>query len=325
MIRIYMRFILMVLSTIFLFSCASEEEKQERRENAYDLSGGYKVRMTNGSEVDMDFVITNESGRHDIVIELDRLSNLTDKEINFLRGVQEDPSKVNSSFGNKLILGKGVTHNHPEGGENISDDFGESTRFYVCTEPLVTNHQTELKYCLKGEVKKQDKVMNGILFLSWTRKTEKVDSNGQSYVEYSFEQVDLSYHSDLNAVFYKQYLGSWYGEVFLLTNDIDKNIFSQIRIEEKNIEGKFILSPINANTFKYKGELFTWYDKESSGDILELRDPMYPAVQLVYVGQSGKRIVLIGQLWSLGDFTGTIALIEANVASELGTFRHKKR
>ncbi len=91
-----------ILSVFLMSACASEEEKRERQENAYDISGDYKVSQSAGSEIDMNLSIHNESGRHDILINLERLGAMSSKEISLLKAQGINPTMVANHFTNKF-------------------------------------------------------------------------------------------------------------------------------------------------------------------------------------------------------------------------------
>ncbi len=51
------KYCMVFVSLLFLTACASEEEKKERRENSFDISGEYKATVDAGSQVDLQFEI----------------------------------------------------------------------------------------------------------------------------------------------------------------------------------------------------------------------------------------------------------------------------
>lgn len=318
-----LRFLTLTSLLYLLSGCASEAEKKERRENAFDVSGGYKVRQSSGSELDMDFVIENESGRHDILVSLERLSERTQKEKGFLSQHGLDPMSVDSLFGPSLELGRGY-HPEFEGGENISKDFGASSEFFVCTPKQSPMMDVWLSYCLSGKIQKQQRKMNGDLSLHWLKKEVKKDPEGQEYVEYSSDQVSLAYKTDVSQIFYKQYLGSWRGEVFLLDSQLQANGIGELKIQE-NPNSTFTVQPMVMASVTYGGEAYQWDASKSTEDISSLRDPNYPALAMVYTAPSGKMIALIAQIWSLGDLTGTVTYIHGTELKDLATVRLQKQ
>lgn len=313
-----------VVVCLFLGACASEAEKQERRENAFDLAGGYKVTKNSGSEVNMNFTVENESGRHDIIVKLDRTSDFTKKERDFLSTNKLNPNTVFNHFRKQIVLGQGYNSDHLEGGENISDDFGESTKFFVCSRTFQYDKEHRLLYCLSGNVKKKNREMNGQLILRMVRERQETNERGEKVTVISMAESSLSYKSDLSLVFYRQYLGQWRGDVFPLVDNFDGLAFEGLRIQTFADES-FAVNSTRMSHFEYGGEIFKYNQSLSSKDLSELRDPDYPAVQVVFKGEkTGRQIVLFGQLWSLGDFTGSIVLLERDQQTDLATFRHAK-
>jgi len=55
-----MKLFINVSLLLILMSCASESEKEERRQNAFDLTGTYTTSLKTGSEVNMTMDIHNE-------------------------------------------------------------------------------------------------------------------------------------------------------------------------------------------------------------------------------------------------------------------------
>jgi hypothetical protein len=305
-----------------LIGCASEAEKQERRENAYDLSGTYSASRSTGSELDMNFEIINESGRHDIMVKVQRLEAESSKERDLLTAQGIDADQVFAHFGRELTMGKGYNKKHLEGGQNISDDFGASTRFFVCTEEYQYNKEYQIMYCLSGYLTKRERVMSGNLELRWFRSRE-VTIDGKPGTEYSAENTALSYKTDVKSVFYRQYLGQWSGDVYVIDGDFDGRKLGQLKIREDRGQNQFVTEP-NVAAISFHGESFTYNALASQTDLALLKNPEFPAVQAVYQSESGKRIVMFGQIWSLGDLTGSVTLIDGPTQTDLATFRLKK-
>ncbi len=148
-----------------LSGCASEAEKEARRENAFDLAGQYTSTSRAGSSIEFNMNISNESGRHDVVASMDRALAITNQESTFLQNRHSiNPATVSSYFTKTLALGRG-SQNSLEGGENISDDFGESSRVSLCTNSFKYDSQKSLRYCMSGTIRKTDFVLRGQLTL----------------------------------------------------------------------------------------------------------------------------------------------------------------
>ena len=178
-----MKFIMnsfMIAGFVFLSACVSEEERQARRDNVYDLSGKYQT--VEDSEIQFSFEVTNESGKHDIFVTLNRTTPLTDEERELLSKLKQDHNLSDETIFNQptqITFGKGSSIvSYFEGGDNISYDFGKSSRFHVCSSdnPEYKSNKQEadkkdiilkIRYCLTGSVKKESKeIIDGRLILS---------------------------------------------------------------------------------------------------------------------------------------------------------------
>jgi len=334
-----MRFVCLSLLALMLTACASEEEKQERRENAFDISGDYLISKKTGSEIDMDFEIRNETGRHDIIVYLNRKSDFLPKEIDFLKAQNIKASALNA-FKGPIVLGRGYKkgkYDELDGGENISTDFGETSKFYVCSDEQHYNAEYKISYCLSGTISKKKRELNGQLSLNWSRMQKSVNENGETVTTFSFAKTELNYKANLNSVFYKQYIGSWSGQVHPLVDGFESNLLSSLTISERKAprgdQSKGIYSvAFNATEIKYNGNKYVFSSKDNQLDLLKLMEPYYPAIQSIYVYSYGDgvsnvpsdRIVFIGQIWSLGDLTGTIVHIKGNKQKDLATVSFKK-
>ena len=181
-----LKYTLIALS-IFLTNCASEEEKEaRRRQNAFDLSGTYRT-ITEDSEVQLEFTITNQNGKHYIFIKVDRTSPLSDEEKKFIQNEEKKYSLPEGSLTNIAFPtnfgAEGNSLDEPiGGGKNISKDFGRTSEFHVCSDnPQSKNEINPISmtlsfyYCLSGTVRKENKniIENGVLSLLETYSFEK--------------------------------------------------------------------------------------------------------------------------------------------------------
>ncbi len=306
-----------------LAACSSEKEKEERRENAYDLSGGYKTTRSSGSKMDMNFEIRNETGRHDIVIHAERTSEFLPTERKLLTDEGLNADQIFSHFRTPITLGQGYNPDRLDGGENISKDFGETSEFYVCSEGYKYNAEYTVSYCLTGLAKKKDSTMKGELILTWSR-VRKVTTGGQESTEVSSKQTTLSFHSNLGLVFYRQYLGSWTGEIFNASAAFPSNSFAVITISE--IAGdQYQVRLGSQSSIELEGVTYTYDPLENQAPLSDLKESDYPSIQVVFTATDGARLLVIGQLWSLGNFTGSILRVSSTEHQELATFRFKHR
>ena len=149
-ISVMMILVVMVLVT----GCgmeASPEEKQARRDNAFDVSGDYSPHEESSG---FKLNIKNESGRHDIVVSVLR-DGLTEGEVNFLNNNKVSVSRVESLLGKKIVLGKGATH-QLYGAENVSDDFGASSKVRVLSDKILVGENIFASYGINGRIYKED-------------------------------------------------------------------------------------------------------------------------------------------------------------------------
>ena len=177
----------LIIFSVFLSGCMSKnmsEEKKIQMENALDISGAYKT--TEDSEVQLDFTIANQNEKHDISIQMNRTSPLTGREKDcFSKLAKEYHVSVEAlttqpfptSFGSESdffgVFDDGVF----DGLENISDDFGKTSKFNVCSDNSTKyeskkvvdgakNVKLEILYCFSGTVRKANKnIIKGNLSL----------------------------------------------------------------------------------------------------------------------------------------------------------------
>ncbi len=330
---------------ISLASCASKKEKEERRENAFNLSGNYVASIRAGSEINMNIDIQNENGRHDIYVKLERSSNLTKKEIALLQKHGISLSQAENNFLPQMVLGRNSDRNghivyNLNGGENISDDSGASSKFFVCTPSIeVSGHPQEgskktryhIYYCLSGNVKKSDYRLSGALDLHVRKEFDEARSvpdqslNEEKRQVISYENVSHAYQTDAFSVFYKQLKGRWSGKVYNAHGlNADLGIMKGLIISFEN-KDEYYLGPDQNGTIHLDGEEFEYKKTLSKAD--DLRNAPVPLVEMHFINKNNKnRIILIGQIFSLGRFTGSIILFNQNNPEEiqLASFEYTK-
>ena len=189
-----MRFItnpLLVVLGVFLVGCLSPEERKARQDNAFDISGNYQT--VEDSEEQFQFEITNQNAKHDIFVKLNR-DSLTDKEKKLLSKLKTEHSLTSDDILNPptemTFGGSGSSELDLDGGDNISDDFGKTSKFFVCFDnaPKYTSNRKEegkknielhISYCLSGLIKKESKeIVEGKLTLSASYRYEHTDKEG---------------------------------------------------------------------------------------------------------------------------------------------------
>ena len=168
----YIKYILIIFS-VFLSGCLSKEERKARQENGFDISGDYKTveDVEDPSEVQLEFTIINQNVKHDIFVQLNRISPLTMEEKEFLSELAKDhgvsvetltAQPFPKTFGGESGL------LDLDGGDNISDDFGKTSKFNVCADNPpkyeskkvvedAKNVKLRISYCLSGVIEKESK------------------------------------------------------------------------------------------------------------------------------------------------------------------------
>ncbi|MGE0172268.1 MAG: hypothetical protein AB7T49_05770 [Oligoflexales bacterium] len=309
----------------------SDAEKRERQENAFDVSGEYTAEKAKGSDIDMKFSIVNESGRHNILATVER-TGLTPEESSLLESYDVDPQQVAAHFiDTPTVLGRG-SNSELQGGENVSDDFGTSTRFSVCSETFRYNSKREVYYCLNGSMRKDQKPVSGEYAMFLVIKEEReVEEDGKKVMEETSDtkKVDFAYSSETRSSFYKQYIGQWSGTIHDVSEELlGATIFTKIIIQEtagaKEEDSTFSLSPLEAGTLTLGDEVFTYTPANNQYPIADLNQTEFPTVTMAFESPTKKQILFVGQIWSLGDFTGSLLLLDGDQEEGLGSFMLKR-
>ena len=185
---------LLTALSILLFGCLSEEEKQARRDNAFDISGSWQTEES--SEVQFNFEITNQTAKHDISVTLTRTNPVTEKEKQLLQKAKTDHGITSEDILNpptQITFGgeSDPLGDYLDGGDNISDNFGKSSKFYVCDDNPAEYESTKTKtgkkaikiktlYCLSGTIKKESKTLieEGELSLAIIQNYENAEGDG---------------------------------------------------------------------------------------------------------------------------------------------------
>jgi hypothetical protein len=318
-----------LLVTTFLASCASPAEREERRQNAFDLSGQYLVSQDEKSEVPMKFHISNQRSRYDIVVDLERTAEMTDKEMQLLAEEEIPLDLVKEAFLDRSFkLGEG--RDMVEGGENISDDFGETSRFFVCSAAFSYVKPEDIKYdisyCLTGTAKRNETEIHGRLSLSVVKVEDDPESTNPEDKRVVPRSVIMNYQTSLDGRFVDQYIGQWSGDVYGAIGDVEGSLNKLATIQIQKAEGQevLILRPTQVTEILWEDNRYLYDEVESTIMIASIDEEDYPAVHMVFKGTAGARIILAAQIWSLGDLTGSVILIEGDDQTDLASFRMKK-
>ncbi len=204
---LFIKVLFVVALSAFLSGCLSPEEQQARRDNAFDINGTWQT--TKDSELQLNFEIINQQEKSDILVTLTRTSPVTEEEKQLLSKAKKEHGINSEDILNpptQITLGE---EPNPlvkalSGGENISDNFGKSSRFYVCddsppeyksTQILEDKKNIKLKvlYCLSGTVKKESKnlIEEGKFSLNIIQSYDSANGSGLT----NKEEVDLKYEA----------------------------------------------------------------------------------------------------------------------------------
>jgi hypothetical protein len=302
----------------------SPEEKEQRKANAFDLAGRYEAPI--GEKEVMVMNITNEGGdRSNILIKVDR-KGLSDAEYNLVTQHGIAPATVEEKYGESFTIGDGK-YEYLRGGENISDDLGESSRFIVGThnsESLNLADGVRIDYTIEGEIKKSDYVIRGKITMSITKEEDEVDESGVMVTtRKEVGQIEIPFAAKSEGLFYQQYFGAWNGKMDIMNSELESSLWDlQITIESKEDDVLCVLS--SKSQLKYKGVSYNLQKQEK--DLRVLREQEYPLVELEFTSSNGNKIVLSGSIFSLGAFHGVVQYIDYQNNSEtpLGSFQYKK-
>lgn len=309
-----------MIAIVLFTGCASKEEKEARRNNAFDLEGSYAATQKGGSDVDMVINIQNESGRFDIRATLDR-DQLVEKEVRFLEAKGIDPDHVLQTFRKKrMVFGEG--YNEPfEGGENISDDFGRTSRFSICSNSTQFDQRRFYRYCLAGRVRKQDFIIQGQIKLETTVVSETKDSQGEvTSSQKTVDYLSLDFKAGGDNMYYTQLFGAWQGN---FSDSFDIGLPDQIDLTFLRInESVFRVLPQKREVF-YKGSAFRFVRQDFP--VSRLYEAEIPLVKVEYNNSADDKIILFGQVRSLGALTGTMVHISQGVEDQLGSFKLVKQ
>lgn len=289
--------------------CASQSEKEERRQNAFDISGNYSPLTLSPSK--LSFKIINESGRHDVKVEIGRDSFHTlELEAYQKRGL--DSAKIKELTGNPILLGEGYFKDDPNGGENISDDFGETSKISI-TKRIQYDSVNQLTYTFSATIKKNEFILHGTFSISL--------NDNSTYITL----LSLPFDCQNGTKFFQQYFGGWSGLV--TPKDLNEKGLSSLKqlfIEESdtnNNDEQFSVRPA-IKTLLYRGKAYLFESKVFSNQNL-ITQPS-PSIEMRFVSNSSERLVFFGNMFSLGNLSGSIVKIDSGTEETLATFQFKK-
>lgn len=163
--------------------CLSDEEKEARRAWAYDLSGDYTEVRDEGVSAGT-VVIENEQSKNDIKITFTR-GDLYEGEQAYLDLVAEEAEWT--ALLETLVLGAGESNVTEEliGGENISDNFGESSKLAVSSEEYGATPKIEeateatVHYSISAEILNNSDELRGTLTIHYKDRRPSTEPDAE--------------------------------------------------------------------------------------------------------------------------------------------------
>jgi hypothetical protein len=332
-----MKLVSILFLLLQLISCASKEEIEERQQAAYDLSGSYSAVENSNSETAMDFSIINEGSRNNIYILVENRLNLNKKESSLLQKLKIDEKKVyNHFFAQPLAVGKGLSDiQRREGGDNISTDFGNSTKFSVCSSSLNYTANMSIYYCLKGTTSKASNNISGTMSLNVVTTTVVQQPNNQPpQTTSTTDSVELKFSTTGSFVFYKQNFGLWNQEHVWSENENVKKLIQSIQLTgESTVSTKEVsirLPYFQSNKYFTNEGVKYVFDENKNRVTLEEFLKHSPAVVHYELRPEdtkiNRKIYFTGQIWSLGNFSGELSIEdETGEIGTLGIVRYFKK
>lgn len=328
-------FMLWFLISLTMSACLSSSEKQERRQDAYDISGVYSI-TSKSDGLQMNFEIKNRNDvRSDIEIYLNRSGALTDSEKRLLAKYGLDESLLLD-----FIMDPNLLFYSPQpfsGGNNISRDNGKTTEFFSCTTKNLVYHEVagyqraSIEYCFDGVVTRKTQLMAGQLILNLTLVRPRENNKEFSDTDYDFAK--LSFSTPFQKGFASQYIGDWTGQLYGTQDQYLSQIIG-VQFEKIN-ESIFVVYPlylvvspadedhVRKDSIVFEKENYRFSSVNENLD--ELSQSEYPMVRIVYVNESNtKRLVFIGTIWSLGNYSGNVVLIKNGIEEKVGSFQFSK-
>lgn len=326
--------LVMFISLISLVACGvSEEEKQERQANAFDVSGGWMTSdslglPSSGLQDEVTLFISNEGDdRSNIKIEVIR-DAWSSQENNFFENFAfsfSQMERIRNKFDGSFIIGTGK-HQDLIGGENISDNFGESSKIYVSSnhnESVKFSDGTNISYAIEAVVDRDDFILRGKLHITVSQSREERDTSGQLiYVYETLGNHTINFNARNETIYYQQYFGAWTGRAELST-DFVENLSQLTQIDIRKYDDEIFTIRPNISQLIYRGEIFEIQNKFY--DLLELKLVRFPTLDFTYIGDRGNVIHFGGSVRSLGHFSGSIEYISERDIETIGYFDFKRQ
>jgi hypothetical protein len=196
---------------------------------------------------------------------------------------------------------------------------GNSSRLFISTngsESLTINENT-ISYYIVANTLKSDFTLRGKLVLSVNHKS--FDSTGREV--WNSESVEINFSSKNGTQFSNQYMGEWSGKMVTDDQAITSAV-SVITLRKAN-DAQFEAYSTQTS-FTFNGEKFSL--NKYIGTVNDLTNVEAPEVNLEYIGNKGSKIEVMGNIYSLGLFTGVVMKVtNTEVVSQIGNFQFKRK
>lgn len=196
---------------------------------------------------------------------------------------------------------------------------GESSKLFLKThgsEKIYTDDYI-VEYALSATINKSDFILKGTITLTIDKKVVKDEKVRWK----TMEKVLLPFSAENTGPFYQQYFGTWTGLLDCDSTEISEALSSISLLEEG--EENFLVSGektqfiLNDETFKLNETIHT---------VEEISKNESPEVYLKFIGHQGSKIIVMGNIYSLGLFTGIIVKYDVDGQSEqIGNFQFQRK
>lgn len=308
-----------------LLGCVSEEEKEQRQDNAMNLEGDYVSDVKSGSDASLLIKIKNEGSKNNVVVNVER-TDLSQQEIDLLEESGIDQDLVLKKFEKGLDLGKKDNMGNLDGGEVISDDLGQTTKIFVCSKITTVKKDQTFSYCMRASISKHDFNLKGTFSISASFPKE-TEVDGEPVIEFIHKSVSVNFIAEGDNVFYTQYFGTWRGKLSFDFGESEKTGDSLSSIKsvsiKKNDDNTFEIMPVGNKKVTYHGINYTYIPLPQSLNILT--DIDVPIVELTLKAEDGQKMTIYGQIRSLGKFYGSIVLSDEEGEEQIAVIEYKHK
>ncbi|MBY0415558.1 MAG: hypothetical protein K2Q18_15400 [Bdellovibrionales bacterium] len=310
--KLFLNLVLLLSLSAAMTSCGvSPEEKEQRRSDAFDISGSYAI---SASGTGMNLEIKNEGGnRSNVYVVVDR-NGFTSKEEQAFAS-EGIPLNMVEKFRTNFEVGKGKDlMSYLTGGENISTDGGITTKVSLSTSTSegLDAGDYSVHYFFYARMIKGSSTLSGTLTM-YVRKYATI--NGQKQ-ETSSHSYDIPFTAKTENTFSTQYFGMWSGTKTMNIDALNA-VFYSVSFTQRDFSTYIVTCA--KNSFDYDGETYTL--SNNSRPTSDFSNLIAPKVNFEFSGNRGSRMRVLGNIYSLGRYSGVVTLNDEQV----GNFQFIKR